>query len=82
MKFRDPYDCPRIEIILKTAPKGLDPDLLADDIGVTGFSAMHVRAYQRRLGLRQIAENSSRGERRYAIDQRGRKKKQKPDVEA
>jgi hypothetical protein len=74
MKFRDPYDSPEIEKILRDAPQGLDPEILAAEIGVCGFSATHVRAYQRRLGLRPPAVNKGRNNNRTALDTRGRKK--------
>ena len=74
MRFRDPVDSPEIERILREAPAGIDPQILADEIGVCGFGAAHVRAYQRRLGLRTITESNGRGTKRSALDTRGRKR--------
>lgn len=73
MKFRDPQDSVRIEKILKDAPF-CDPEILVEEINQRGFGAAHVRAYQRRLGLRKVAENNSRKVKRSALDTRGRKK--------
>jgi hypothetical protein len=71
MKFRDPVGNAKIEEILKTAPIEIDPSILAADIGVAGGGAQHVRAYQRRLGLRAPAVSGIHKSNRSALDTRG-----------
>ena len=45
----------RNEVIRETA--GVDPSILVADIGL---SAPHIRAYQRRLGVRKITGNPAK----------------------
>lgn len=40
---------------------GVDPKILSDNMGIPHLNSWAVAAYQRRLGVRKIAENNPRG---------------------
>lgn len=71
IRFRESYETLERDQILRDA-QGVDVAILSADLGMT---PSHVRAYQRRLGLRTITESNGRGTKRSALDTRGRSKK-------
>jgi hypothetical protein len=71
IRFRESYETTERDQILRDA-KGVDVAILSADLGMT---PSHIKAYQRRLGLRTIAESNGRGTKRSALDTRGHKKK-------
>lgn len=54
--FRPDYQTPELAEQLHTAA-GVDPAIIAADVGIASH---HVRAFQRKLGLRKITGNKAR----------------------